>query len=254
MNKTNIKRLLAIGALTALIVGCSALGPSVDDRDATSKKITAADANIQLGMRFLNDSQVEPAKQKLLAALNVAPKYPPAWYTMAYFYEVTGQSQLANQYYLKAIALSPISGDSLNNYGTFLCHSGKAKESLSYFVKATHDPAYVESGSAFENAGLCALMIPDVNLAKSYFSKAITRNPNQTRSLSQLASINYQQGHYLEAKQYLQVYFLKAAPTPETLLLAVNISRQTDGPQAAQVYAKQLKRQFPNSREAREVN
>lgn len=255
MNMINIKRWCLLLALSTISIGCSHMGPSIgsDDSDMTSKKITAADANIQLGMNFLAKGDVLAAKQKLLNALRVAPSYPPAWYTMAYYLEVTGQEQAANRYYLKAIALSPKSGDSQNNYGTFLCHRGKVKESLTYFVAATNDPNYMESGGAFENAGLCALLIPDSQLAKSYFNKAVLRDPNRTRSLTQLATIYYQQQNYPLAKQYLQRYFLKAKPTPETLLLAVKISQQTDGPQAARVYATQLTREFPTSPEAREV-
>lgn len=253
MKVTNFKKPLLTLALLTLVTGCSMLATSDNNDGNDGKKIQAADANIQLGMNFLKEGNVLAAKQKLLNAMRVAPLYPPAWYTMAYYLEVTGQSALADRYYLKAIALSPKSGDSQNNYGTFLCHSGKMKESLRYFIAATDDPNYVESGGAYENAGLCALLIPDSHLAKTYFTKAILRDPNRTRSLSQLASIEYQQKNFSAAKYHLQLYFLKGKLTPETLLLAVKISQQLDGQQAAQVYATQLKRQFPHSPEAREL-
>lgn len=222
------KPLLFLIPLCLFLSACISSNRSADNSTSDQdKKLIAANANIQLGMNYLQDKNVEIAKQKLLLALSLAPKYPPAWYTMAYYWEVTGNTQKANDYYLRAIALAPKNGDSLNNYGTFLCHSGQAKQSIHYFLAAIKDPNYIETSAAYENAGLCALRIPDINQAKNYFSKALITDPNRDRSLFELASINYQQGNYVAAKQQIQSLVLLHKVTPEVASLQAKLYQRT---------------------------
>jgi type IV pilus assembly protein PilF len=237
------------------MTGCSSLYQPVDptpDAAAKAKLNAAADANIQLGIAYLQKKDVTLAKQKLLDALRVAPDNPAAWYAMGYYLEVTGNNTEANDYYLRAIKLAPKDGNALNNYGTFLCHTGKSKESISYFLAATQDLNYVDTGAAYENAGLCALNIPDLKLAEQYFLKALSNGPMRERSLTELAKIYYKQQNYLVASQTLQKLFAIAKPTPETLLLKAKIEMMLNGKAGAAPYLRQLKEQFPNSPEAKQ--
>lgn len=223
-----MQKSLILTMLSLALLACSPFTPPTPtDRDTDQgKKLIAANANIQLGMNYIQDGNVETAKQKLLLALELAPTYPPAWYTMGYYLEVTGNTQKANKYYLEAIRLAPKSGDSQNNYGTFLCHNGKFKESIPYFLAATQDPTYIEISAAYENAGICALKIPDVAQAKSYFTKAVTNDPHRELSLFELAKINAQQGHYALAKQQLNAVLELTKATPEMLALQAKINQQ----------------------------
>lgn len=209
-----MKKFFLFILLTIALTACSTVTNRDGDED---KKMLAANANIQLGMNYLQDQKVDLAKQKLLTALQLTPDYPAAWYTMAYFLEVTGNPQKANDYYLKAIDLAPKSGDTLNNYGTFLCHTGKAKDSIDYFLAAAKDPNYLETGAAYENAGLCALLIPDSEHAKIYFNKALQADPNRDKSLTELIKINQQQGHFAAAQQQQQALLALRQAKPAVL-------------------------------------
>jgi type IV pilus assembly protein PilF len=255
--KNKVKTFILSLSLCGFIAGCSSTNPnnsaSADNAIDPNKKQIAADANIQLGMAYLEQGDVVTAKQKLLAALNLTPKYPPVWYTMGYFLEATGETQKANEYYLKAIDLAPHNGDALNNYGTFLCHTGKTKESIHYFIEATQDPNYLENAAAYENAGLCALKIPNLVEAKQYFSKALTQDPKRVRSLIELATVSYKEGDYVAAKNNLQQALTLTKPTASTLLLAAQITKKLDGRKAASVYIKQLQTEFPQSKEAKQA-
>ncbi len=176
-------------AFIVLLSGCSSLQKNSDIDEKKNTRI--AEINIQLGVAYLQQGDVQRAKQKLLYALQTAPTLPEAWYSMAYFHEVTGHKDEAKIEYLKAIAIIPNRGDVHNNYGTFLCRNGNYLESIQEFVNAAKDPEYLEMPSAYENAGLCALKIPDTKLAIKYFSQALQGDPNREVSITELKKLGY---------------------------------------------------------------
>jgi len=164
-----------------------------DDKDNEDKKIATAKINTQLGMAYLERQEVQRAKQKLLIALDEAPTIPETWYSMAYFLESTGNNEEAGKYYLKAVELAPKRGDVQNNYGTYLCRKGEYKNSIQHFLLATKDPEYLDIGSAYENAGLCAMKSSNKKLATHYFTLALMQDPNRPVSTAQLAKLKSQE-------------------------------------------------------------
>jgi type IV pilus assembly protein PilF len=206
-----------VAILICLLSACSSMGSSFKNSD--DKKIKTAKINTQLGMAYLQRHDVQLAKQKLLLALEQAPSLPEAWYTMAYYLEATGDSAKANQYYQKALALAPKNGEVQNNYGTYLCRSGSYQNAIQHFLSAVEDPQYLNTASAYENAGLCALKIPNQQLAMRYFNHALMQDPNLPTSLIELAAFHFQQKNYAAAKEKLQLYLAIAPPTPQSTFL-----------------------------------
>ena len=151
-----------------------------------TKLQSAARINVQLGMAYLERNDYDRAREKFLTATQEGPTLPEVWYSMAYFQEITHNNTLANDYYLKAISLSPQSGAARNNYGTFLCHQGHYQEAIQQFLQAVQDANYLTPADAYANAGLCALKIPDKMQAKQFFLKALTTDPRREISKKQL--------------------------------------------------------------------
>lgn len=166
--------------LCAQLSAC-ATNHQVDKEQDPQTKV--AEINIQLGLKYLEMKNYSRAKQKLLLALEENPKLPETNYALAYFYEASGDKKLADQYYLNAIALAPKRGDVQNNYGTFLCRSGQYKEAIRHFEMAAQDKEYLDPASAYENAGWCALKIPNKNLAINYFNLSVMNDPSRVSAL-----------------------------------------------------------------------
>lgn len=223
-----IIRITTVMVLFFMLIGCSSMQSSADTQK-NNKKISTALINTQLGLSYLQHQQVQVAKQKLLLALEQAPNIPETWYSMAYFLEVTGNKEKAQQYYLRSIALAPKKGEVQNNYGTFLCRSGDYKRSIEHFMLAIQDPQYLEISSAYENAGLCALKIPNKTLAMQYFNKAVMEDPNHPTSLIELASLNYQNGNYALAKEQLHQYSMIAPATKQSQILSAELAAKMKG-------------------------
>jgi type IV pilus assembly protein PilF len=134
---------------------------------------TSANYNAQLGLAYLKQGDMKAAKSKLLLALQQSSNDPLILDSMAYFFETTGEVKLAENYYLQAIKRASKNGAVQNNYGVFLCRHKRYQESLDHFLLAVKDSSYLNTAQAYENAGLCALKIPNKKLAKEYMRKAL---------------------------------------------------------------------------------
>jgi type IV pilus assembly protein PilF len=167
------------------LTACSTTKSATPEEDAKSAKI-----NMQLGMSYLQKKDMKRAKERLLAAIDTAPNMPECWYSFGYFLEMTGEPEQAEKYYLTAVKLAPGKGDTHNNYGTFLCRVGKYKQAIHEFLLAVGDMHYLQTASAYENAGLCAMKIPNRQLALLYFNKALKHDPFMEVSQQELAMLN----------------------------------------------------------------
>jgi type IV pilus assembly protein PilF len=224
MTFTKIKSLTVLLLCATLLTACSTVGSS-GNTAAEEKKKKIASINIELGMGYLEEKNIQRAKEKFLEALDADPSLPEVQYSLAYFYEATGDLQQANTCYLKAIALAPKRGDSQNNYGTYLCRMGEYRKSIKHFRIALQDPTYLDTAGAYENAGVCALKIPDPKQALTYFNHAILQDANHPVSLINAAELEYKRGNYSAARKRLRDYLLIAPATRQTDGLSSRLQR-----------------------------
>lgn len=208
----------SIASIMCIVLSaCSTTKPA--DSDAQNKSVATAKINIQLGMAYLDQHHTQRAKEKFLKALDEAPNSPDAWYAMGYFLEATGDREQAKKYYTKSVDLAPEKGEVQNNYGTFLCRSGQYQEAIQHFQLAIKDITYVESAGAYENAGLCALKIPDKKLALSFLNKSIEQDPDRASVYLELAELYFHDKSYHLAKENLTQFLRVSIPTKESFRL-----------------------------------
>lgn len=211
-------------SVLGFITSCSTLNSNRQKAEEEQiRNISTAKINVQLGIAYLERQNLQRAKRKLALAIQQAPTIPEPWYSMAYYYENIGEKETAKKYYLKAIALAPLRGDTNNNYGTFLCRQGQYRESIQQFMVAVKDEDYLDPASAYENAGLCASKIPDKKLAAEYLERAIKQDPNRPLSLYKLASLYYEQGNFSAARIKMAQFSAISPHTADTLELRSKI-------------------------------
>jgi len=222
-----LSNILLTVTMLVTLVGCSSTPYKRTSSDeAKMKRESAANTNSALGMLYLQKGDTHRAKQRFLQALEESPKDPTAWYSIGYFFEVMGENTKAEQSFLRAIKLDPQNGDAKNNYGTFLCHTGRYQEGIKQFHAAISAPKYLNTTGAYENIGLCAMKIPDYNLAKQYLEKALALNPKQPESLEALAKIYYQEHKNDLAIKYLNQYkALTTTPDKEMIALEAKLKK-----------------------------
>ena len=208
----------------------------------------AANINRKLGLIYLQQGNIQRAKQKLLLAQQ---QYPSAAVdrALAYFYEKTGELAQADSYYRRAIKKAPVAGAGHNNYGIFLCSEKHYRQAEQEFITAVADTNYLNTANTYENAGLCALLIPDNSKAKQYFVKALQQNPNALISLQQLIRLSYLQQQYQQANLYLQRYINLKQADAHTLWLGVQIALKLNNKAMLEQYGTLLATHFPKSAE-----
>ena len=165
-----------------LLVACSPI--------ATKPNTEAGSLNAQLGLAYLQQGQVEQAKSSLLHALQEAPNDPLVLQAMGYFLDRTGETKAAEHYYVRAIELAPKNGAVQNNYGIYLCRQGQYQNAITHFLLATQDINYLHVASAYKNAGLCALKIPDKKLAREYLRKSVISDPSRISPRRELTKLS----------------------------------------------------------------
>jgi len=219
------------------------------DEGSEDREADTVSPNLQLGLGYIHIGNNVRAKQKLLAAIEQAPHSPEANGAMAYYAETTGDIELAEAYYQKALRYSGGEGAPLNNYGVFLCRQGNYQQAQQYFNAALQDQNYLNVAGTYENAGICAVMTSDFEQAEEYFIKSINHDPKRPTSLLQLAELGYQQKKYQQAHSYLQAYEKTASLTAKSAWLGYNIAMKNNSSENLGSYAFVLSEEFPDSRE-----
>ena len=109
--------------LLALLAACSST-PNKSDAELRE----AAETNTALGRQYMERGQHEVALEKLKRAVAYDKTYAPAHSMLAILYETIGEAEQAGEEYRLAVKYDPQGGEVNNNYGAFLCGSGKQQE------------------------------------------------------------------------------------------------------------------------------
>jgi type IV pilus assembly protein PilF len=191
------------------------------------------------------------ALEEVNQALRAEPGYGPAYNVAALIYAELSDDRQAQEHFQQALRIDPLDPDANNNYGRFLCDRKREKEAIKYFLTALRNPLYQTPERSYVNAGLCSRRQGDIGAAEDFFVRALKTRPTNAQSLYQLADIAYLRGNYPQAKSYLIRLEQLAAPSAEVLWLALRIERKLGDRNAEASYGQQLRRQFPDSKEAR---
>ena len=242
-------RWVACLLLAVMLGACSAQ----QSRDPGQPR-SPAEINAELGLRYMQQDDYEVALEKLKRALKQNPRLASAHHYIALLYDRLGSSDQAGQHFALAISLAPNNAAIQNNYGVFLCKQGHYRQAEERFLQVLKVPDYKRPDETYENAGLCALRIPDKQKAAGYFTRALAFNPLRTNSLYQMMKLSLDGGRLQEAEGFLRRYEKLAAHSPQSLLLAVRIERRLGNQTALRAYMQQLRSRFPDSQEAHRLS
>lgn len=244
-------RLFALFAVLIFISGCASTQSDDDLEKSEGRK--GAESNTSLGLEYMNRGQYEVALGKLKKAVREDPGYAPGQTVLAVLYERIGEDDLAGKHYKLAYEADPRDGDVNNNYGVYLCKTGKQAQALAHLEKALDDPFYSSPAVALTNAGSCALSSDDLVEADKYLRRALRADPEFPDALMNMAKLSFEQKNYLTSRAFMQRYEAVAQHGPESLLLGYKIETASGDRKAANKYKLALETNFPESDQAAEV-
>lgn len=214
---------------------------------AESRKRAQLRLHVAEAARALEAGQVEAAAREAGAALKLDRRSPDALTMMGLVEMARGNSEAAGAHYARAAGYAPRSGPIQNDYGAWLCGSGRAAESMAYFERAIADPGYAARADALANAGACAEAAGMPERAEPYLRAALRLDPVNTVALSAMAEYQYRNGRYLDARAFSQRRLAAAPASPDVLLLASQIEEKMGDKAAAARYRQQLGKDFPDA-------
>ena len=215
--------------------------------DKRSKDAASARTRVQLARAALRNGDYEGADRDARLALKADPRSADALTILGAVSERRGDMAGAGQHYKKAVDLAPERGAYLNNYGTWLCASGRAAESLAWFDRALTDSSYATPSAALANAGSCASAAGQNERAERDLRTALALDANNALALGALARIELQKGNAFEARAFSERRLAAAPVDPDALVLASQIEQKLGDMAAAARYVQRLRAEFPDA-------
>ena len=204
--------------------------------------------HVQMAQQQLALGDLENAEVAARKAVKADPRLADAHTVLALVLDRVGNASSAGDHYRRAAELAPTRGGMLNNYGTWLCSSGRAAESLAWFDQALGSPGYSTPAAALANAGACALQAGQAVRAERDLRNAIALDPRSPVALGALAELEFKAGRAFEARAFSERRLAAAPADPRVLQLASQIEQKLGDTAAAARYVQRMRAEFPGVR------
>jgi type IV pilus assembly protein PilF len=246
----------------ALLAGCTATGSGGGSEGARQPMSLEAPANearqrakvhTELGALYLQDSRFAIAMEEARIALDADSGYAPAYNLLGLTHMYLGENKLAEEYFEQALRAAPGDPEIINNFGWFLCQTGREQRSLDYFARAARNPLYQTPTKPYTNAGICSVRLQNDKAAEENLARALQLDPGNTQALFWLADVAYRNKRFLEARQWLLDLEKMVELNPEVIWLALRVERQLGNREGEARHAAQLRRKHTTSAEYRKL-
>lgn len=249
--QAGMKRSLTLFALLlagALLSACITTTEGGFTEEASPEK--ALEQRVSLARQYISEGNWERARLNLQLAKDIDPNSASVYEAYGLLFQRSGENELAEEHFKKAIKLDGSCSRCRNNYAAFLFvqeRYAEAEKQLSYVVK---DTLYPSRPRAFVFLGLCRQKLFDPVGAEEAFRTALTMDRTNQIALLELATIRYDAKDYVTAIQYYDMYKRVAKQqSARGLWLGIRLAQAMGNQNAEASYALALSNRFPNSAE-----
>jgi type IV pilus assembly protein PilF len=241
----------ARAAFLALALAAAAALAQTDAPDPTQE---AGRINARLSMEYLKRGQLQVAQEKVEKALEQNPKDANVQLSAGLVYERLHEQKKAEKHFRLALRVAPDNPEVQNAFGAFLCRNEQQSKGQEMFAKAAANPLYRTPYVAYTNAGVCARSAGKLEQAERYLRQALATKVDYPEAYAQLAGVLHERGSNLQARAFVERYLAVAPATPDMLLLGHLIELGLKDEAAANSFKERLKKEFPDSEQARAVD
>ena len=240
---------LCFGLLSTVAVNAQQSGDfqgSGQKGDKSSDPRNRAKIHTELGALYFQDGNMAVALDELRIALDADSSYYPAYSVRGLVHAYLKEYGKAESDFQRAMSYAPNDADVNNNYGWYLCETGKERQSISYFLTALKNPLYETPDRAYTNAGTCALRAGDQEGAERYLLQAVRLSRDGApQARVQLAKLYFQRGVMEELRRYIN----EAMKMMEPPSVALRVERKLGNKAGEGDYAALLRLRYPGSQE-----
>ena len=256
-------RLMICTAIAFLSAACTTTTTTTVSNDGTSKitnerspKVTEADlrhrarARTDLAAGYYHNGQLAVALDEARRAAAIDPNYGEAYGLLGLIYMDMNEQRDAEENFQRALKLDPANSELNNNYGYFLCNTGRERESIEYFNQAIRDPLYRTPARANQNAGACLMKIKDYAAAERYLRRSFELDAGMAVPKFLLSRLYLATNQVDKATFYYNILAKSVESSAESLWLGLRVARANADLRTETQLANELKQRFPQSPEA----
>jgi len=249
MNKKSVcLRVIAVFALVLPLAACITSEGRVFTTEASPKE--ALKTRVQLARSYIGEQNWEDAKRNLRIAQEIDPNAPDVHEAFALVYQATGEYELAEASFKKAISLQKSFSRARNNYAAFLYSQERYREAEEQLEVVVSDTLYESRTQAFINLGLCRRRLEDNAGARQALTRALAMDRNNRLALLELAHIEYEDQDWAMAERHLTSYrALTRRQSARALWLGVRLSHALGNADDQASFALALRNLYPDSAE-----
>jgi type IV pilus assembly protein PilF len=253
----------AVLSLAALLAACASKEPAPQPQQQQQPEPPpriqeappAARAQIkqELAAGYYERGQMDVALEELNEAVKLDPNNARIYNVYGLVYATLGENPKAEENFRRALALAPGDSEIRQNWGWFLCQTGRARDSIAEFEAAVRNPLYRTPWIALINAGKCSAVVGDLAGAQNFYRRALTVSPNNPEAAYNFALLQYKAANYGDARALMRIVMLQNNPPPEALYLGLCTERKLADRQSELSYVTQLRNRWPDAAETKAI-
>ncbi|MGE0798289.1 MAG: type IV pilus biogenesis/stability protein PilW [Lautropia sp.] len=226
--------------------GSSPVSSVTSPGDETRRR---ARIRLELSANHYQQRNFALALQEAEQSVGIDPKFAAGYGMLGLVYMAINDRNRADDSFRRALQLEPRDAELNNNYGWYLCQTGRQREAIPYFDNALEDRLYPTPSKPLHNAGICLLQIGDDASGENYLLRSFQADPSNPVANFNLGELYLKRRNLERAKFYSDRLMSGFQPTSETLWLALRVARLGRDQDYANRLASQLRSRFPQSRE-----
>lgn len=204
----------------------------------------------ELATGYFEQGQTTVALDEVKQALAADPRYAPAHTLRGLAYMRLGEMRLAENSFKDALALAPKDGNVAHNYGWLLCQQSRHTQAQALFESALANPLYPGRAKTLLTSGVCHARAGQLPAAEAALTKAFELDAGNPVVAFNLAQLVFNRGDAARAQFYIRRLNNSELANAETLWLGVKVEHRLGNREAARQLGDQLRRRYPQSREA----
>jgi type IV pilus assembly protein PilF len=242
--------------LAAVLAGAAAPAAAQAGRERTTASDESdvqrrARIRMELAANYFAQGQMTTALDEVKQALAAIPDLVEAYNLRGLIYAALNDDRVAEESFRRALQINGQDGDSLHNFGFFLCERKRYAEADELFARAIVAPGYRSVSRTLLLQGVCQARSGNLVLAEKTLTRAYEVDAGNPAIGMNLADVLYRRGEYERARFYVR----RVNTTPEfrnseSLWLAARIERRLGNDSGVRDLAAQLRDRYPGSREA----